>query len=186
MSENSLLIVDDEPNVISAIKRTLVDEPYNIYSAHSGPEGLEVIKNHFIKVVISDEGMPGMAGSEFLSVVRRDFPDIVRIMLTGHMCIDTAIRAVNEGEIYRFFLKPWNDIDLRFAIQAATDKYDLEEENRRLLRVVREQAVNLKLLEIHCPGITQLERDKNGRIMVPDISEEEMSRIIAQCEGDFA
>lgn len=185
MAENNLLIVDDEPSVISALKRIFIDEPVKIYSAHSAVEGLEILKTCPVKVVISDEKMPGMTGSEFLSVVRRDFPNIVRIMLTGHASLEAAMKAINEGEIYRFFTKPWNGLDLRFAVRSAIEKYDLEEENRRLLEIVKKQAVDMKLLERQFPGITEIKRDQNGRVVLSDLSEEEMSKIITECEKEF-
>ncbi len=126
MVEDSVLIVDDEPFVINSIRRVLIDAGYMIFSAENAYKGLEILKAHPIKVVISDEMMPGMSGSEFLSQVRRQFPDVIRIMLTGHASIDAAMKAINEGEIYRFFTKPWNDIDLLFSMRSAVEKYDLE------------------------------------------------------------
>ncbi|MFZ6006539.1 MAG: response regulator [Nitrospirota bacterium] len=185
MSEDSILIVDDEPNVISALTRVFIDEPYRIHSANSASEAMEILKEHPIKVVISDEKMPEISGSEFLSMVREQFPHIIRVILTGHASIEAAMKAINEGEIYRFFTKPWNDMDIRFAVRAAIDKYNLEEENRRLLEIVRQQALNIKLLERQFPGISKLDRDKNGRIIVPDISEDEMAQIVAKCEREF-
>ncbi|MEW6739770.1 MAG: response regulator [Nitrospirota bacterium] len=183
--EDDILIVDDEPNVISALTRVFIDEPYRIHSANSASEAMEILKEHPIKVVISDEKMPEISGSEFLSMVREQFPHIIRVILTGHASIEAAMKAINEGEIYRFFTKPWNDMDIRFAVRAAIDKYNLEEENRRLLEIVRQQALNIKLLERQFPGISKLDRDKNGRIIVPDISEDEMAQIVAKCEREF-
>jgi FixJ family two-component response regulator len=106
-------------------------------------------------------------------------------MLTGHASIEAAMKAINEGEIYRFFTKPWNDMDIRFAVKAAIDRYNLEEENRRLLNIIRQQALNIKLLERQFPGISKLDRDENGRIIVPDMSENEMAQIVAKCEREF-
>ncbi len=183
--EDSILIVDDEPNVIAAVKRVFIEDPYQIYSAEGAQEGMEILKNHPIKVVISDEKMPDISGAEFLAMVRQQFPDVTRIMLTGHASIDSAMKAINEGEIYRFFTKPWNGMEIRFAVKAAIDKYNLEEENRRLLDIIRQQALNIKLLERQFPGISKLDRDKQGRLILSDMSEEEMAHIIAQCEKEF-
>ncbi|WP_333655957.1 response regulator [Dissulfurispira sp.] len=183
--EDSILIVDDEPNVISALTRVFIDEPYRTYSANSAPDAMEILKKHSIKVVISDERMPEISGSEFLSMVREQFPHIIRIMLTGHASIEAAMKAINEGEIYRFFTKPWNNMDIRFAVKAAIDKYNLEEENRRLLNIIRQQVLNIKLLERQFPGISKLDRDENGRIIVPNMSEDEIAQIVAKCERKF-
>lgn len=182
MSEDSLLIVDDEPNVISALKRIFMDEPYKVYSAGGALEAMETLKTYSVKVVISDEGMPEITGSEFLSMVRLDYPNIVRIMLTGHASIEAAMKAINEGEIYRFFLKPWNELELRFAVRSAFEKYDLEEENRRLLEIVKRQSVDLKLIEKQFPGITEIKRDESGRIILAAIPEEDIAQIVSECE----
>lgn len=183
--ENKLLLVDDEPNVLASLKRTLMDEPYEIHAAVSGEKGLELLKKHRMKVVISDEKMPGMTGAEFLEIVRDRYEDVIRIILTGHASIEATMKAVNRGEIYRFFTKPWDDVELNLAIRSAVEKYDLEAENRRLLQTVRRQAVELKLIEKRYPGITMLERDFMGNIVLPEISDEEYTQIVQSCEQEF-
>jgi len=185
METSNILIVDDEPSVIQALKRSFLDDPYNVYTAISAIEGLEILAANEIKVVISDEMMPGMSGADFLAKVRTSFPAIVRIMLTGHASLDAAIRAINKGEIYRFFMKPWNDLELRFAVKSAVEKFDLEKENQRLLDMVRKQALNLKLIEKEFPGITQLEYDEKGRIIVDDVSDEEVEMLVAQLVEEY-
>ncbi len=152
--KDSILIVDDNPNVLSALKRSLIDEPVNVYTAGSGVEGLNILKQHKMKVVISDEMMPGIKGTELLSIVKDRYPETLRIILTGHASLEAAISAVNNGEIYRFFTKPWNEIDLKFVIRSALDKYNLEEENRRLLKTVKRQTTELKSLEKRYSGIS--------------------------------
>jgi len=183
---NFILIVDDEPNVIASLKRALMDEPYEVITACNGTEGLEQLEKHRIKVVMSDEMMPGMSGTEFLTEVKKRRPETIRIMLTGHASIEAAMNAVNRGEIYRFFTKPWNDIEIKLALKSAIERYDLEEENRRLLRTVRRQAVNLKLLEKAYPSITRLDRDEEGNILIPDMDDDEFRAIVAQCEQEYA
>lgn len=182
---DSILIVDDESNVISALKRLMVDEPFDVYTANSAMEGLDLMKEHGVKVVVSDERMPGMQGSEFLAIVKERYPKTIRIMLTGHASLEAAMNAVNKGEIYRFFTKPWNDIDLQFAVKSALEKYNLEEENRRLLETVKSQAVEIKVLEKHHPGITKLERDEQGQLVLPDISEQDFADILSQINSEF-
>ncbi|RMG03188.1 MAG: response regulator [Nitrospirae bacterium] len=183
--EDRIMIVDDEPRVISALKRALLDEPYEVISANSGTEGLKVLEDTPVKVIISDERMPGMSGAEFLSIVRKRHPFILRIMLTGHASLDAAMKAVNDGEIYRFFTKPWNDLELKLAIRSAIERFDIEEENRRLLRIVKRQASELKLIEKMYPEITKLERDEKGNLIVEDISDEEFQEVLAECVERF-
>lgn len=99
------------------------------------------------KLVISDERMIGMQGSELLAILKERYPATLRILLTGHATLEAAMKAVNQGEIYRFFTKPWNDTELKFAICSAIERYDLEAETRRLLATVRSQAMEIKVLE---------------------------------------
>ena len=176
--ESSILLVDDEPNVAMALTRALLDEPYGVSTARGGEEALKVMAQQRFKVVISDERMPGMAGAEFLSIVRERFPEIVRIMLTGHASLEATMKAVNSGEIYRFFTKPWNDTELKLAIRSAIEKYDLEAENRRLLKTVRHQAAELRTLEQRYPGITRIDRDGSGTVVVPEMPDDEIARLI--------
>lgn len=179
---DTILIVDDERSVLSSLKRSLVDEPYEILTASNGAEGIEVIKKHKIKLVISDERMPGMSGSEFLVAVKDIAPETVRIMLTGHASIEAAMRAINSGEIYRFFSKPWDDVQLRLAIRSALEKFNLEAENRRLLKTVRKQAGELSQLERKYPGITSLQKDEEGNVILEDIesSDKDIADIMSE------
>jgi len=182
---DTILIVDDEPHVIAALLRGLHDEPYRVSGAAGSAQALEALRGGSFKVVISDEQMPGMAGAEFLALVKKLYPDTVRMMLTGHASIAATVRAVNNGEIYRFFTKPWDDLELRLAIRGALEKYDLEQENRRLLKTVRRQSQELRYLEQSFPGISDLRKDADGAIRLDDeIPEEEIARIIAQCNAD--
>lgn len=182
MHKANILIVDDEPHVISALIRGLDEEPFGIRGAAGAEEALRLMAGHRFKVVISDERMPGMDGAEFLGRVKSLYPETVRIMLTGHASIESAMRAVNSGEIYRFFTKPWNDTELKLAILSALEKYDLERENRRLLRTVRRQSRELRYLERSYPGISELAKDKKGAIQLDvEVSEEEIAGIISAC-----
>ncbi len=93
MERYTILIVDDEPNVIASLKRVFTDEPYEIYSAAGALEGIEILNNNPVKVVVSDEKMPDVTGSEFLAMVREQFPNVIRIMLTGNASIEAAMKA---------------------------------------------------------------------------------------------
>ena len=181
---NRILLVDDESNVLSALKRALFDEPLEIISVTSAEEALEIMQKQHFKVVVSDERMIGMQGSEFLSQVREHYPQTLRIMLTGHATLEAAMKAVNEGEIYRFFSKPWNDHELKFAIRSAIEKFDLESENRRLLATVKQQSLEFKVLEKRYPGITRVEKDSQGTFVLTDISEDEIKNMLSECEDE--
>lgn len=182
--KNRILLVDDESNVLSALKRALFDEPLEIASVTSAEEALEVMGKDSFKVVVSDERMIGMQGAEFLAQVRAVYPQTIRIMLTGHATLEAAMKAVNEGEIYRFFAKPWDDQNLKFAIRSAIEKYDLEAENRRLLETVKQQSLEIKVLEKRFPGISRVEKDSSGVLVLPDISDAEIASMLAECEKE--
>lgn len=183
--KKTLLLVDDEPFVINSLRRALADEPYEILTAGSGQEGLALFAEHRVGVVVSDEKMPGMGGAEFLAAVRERYPETIRIMLTGHASIDATMRAVNQGEIYRFFTKPWDDLELRFALRSAFDRLVLEEDNRRLLRTVKRQSQELSALEQKYPGITDVEKDADGALVLPEISVEDINNFIERCNREY-
>lgn len=175
-----ILLVDDEQNVLSALMRELADEPYGIVTALSGEEALNLVEAKTFKVIVSDERMPGMDGASFLAAARESSPVSIRMMLTGHASIDAAMRAVNKGEIFKFFTKPWNSHELKQSIKAAIERYDLEEENRRLLKVVKRQSQELKVLETLHPGISRMKRDRDGAVILPEISDDEVRLLLEE------
>ena len=181
---DTILLVDDEANVLSALSRALIDDPFEILTASGGREALEIMEDKTVKAIVSDERMIGMQGAELLAEVKRRSPETVRILLTGHATLEAAMRAVNEGEIYRFFTKPWDDMQIRFALMSAVEKYNLEAENRRLLATVKEQAMELKVLEKRYPGISRVEKDSHGTFVLPDMEESEIAGLIAECERE--
>lgn len=153
--KSRVLVVDDESRVIRAIERALLDEDMEVIGAANAEEALALLGKQPFKAVISDQCMPGMGGADFLGLVSVRHPQIVRLMLTGHASLDSIMQAVNRGEIYRFFTKPWSDMELRFALRSAIEKYDLETRVRQLASVARGQALKLRQLENEHPGITQ-------------------------------
>lgn len=115
----SLLLVDDEPQVTQALKRALRSEGYRIRIADSGSEALAQIQDERPDLVITDQRMPGMTGSEFLIELRKDHPDLVAIMLSGYSDFDDMVTAINEGSIYQFLSKPWDQLHLRKVVKEA-------------------------------------------------------------------
>jgi two-component system probable response regulator PhcQ len=138
---HTVLLVDDEPIVLVVLKRVLRDEPYEILTAGNAEEAAYVLGGAPVDLIVCDEEMPGMLGSEFLANVARDYPDTVRIMLTGHPTLPAALRAINEGRIYQFFTKPCNEIDLAIAMRHALVQKDLMVKSRELLEVTKRQFV---------------------------------------------
>ncbi|MBI5593230.1 MAG: EAL domain-containing protein [Deltaproteobacteria bacterium] len=121
--ERTLLIVDDEENVIKALKRVFKVDGYRILTAANTAEGFEQLATNRVGVIISDEHMPGMRGSEFLHRVREIYPNIIRIVLTGFGDLTTITEAVNRGAIFKFHTKPWQDETLRESIREAFRYY---------------------------------------------------------------
>ncbi len=128
-----LLCVDDERNVLRAMERIFMDDDYEILTAASGEEGLTLFEeNPGIQVVISDYRMPGMNGVEFLRQVFETYPDTVRIVLSGYADTASVVAAINEGQIYKFVAKPWNDEELRQTVAKAVESFALHHQNKEL------------------------------------------------------
>ncbi len=121
--KRSLLLVDDEPGIRSALMRTLRRDGYHILSAASGPEALEILALNPVQVIISDQRMPKMSGTEFLNVVKQLYPDTMRIILSGYTDLDVVTDSVNRGAVFKFLTKPWDDKLLREQVRDAFARY---------------------------------------------------------------
>ena len=122
---NTLLLIDDEPHILSAIERIFTDEDLRIFTATGAKEGLEILAREEISVMVTDNMMPGMSGLEVLHRARLISPDTVRIMLTGHANLDIAVAAINVGEVFRFVLKPWDNEAFAQTIHEALQRYSV-------------------------------------------------------------
>ncbi len=143
-SGRTLLLVDDEENIRRALTRVLRREGYTILQAGSGAQALELLQAHpETGVILSDQRMPHMTGIEFLSQARRMYPDMVRIVLSGYTNLNTVTDAINQGEIYKFFTKPWEDDLLCINVREAFEHFELSSENKRLAQEL--QQVNTEL-----------------------------------------
>ena len=119
----TILYVDDEESNLNIFKNTFRRE-YNILVANSAAEGLEILKKEQVDLILTDQRMPGMSGTEFLSRVKVLYPDTVRMVLSGYAELETVVQAVNEGAIYKFFSKPWEEEQLRAQIRDAFLYYE--------------------------------------------------------------
>ena len=163
-----ILIVDDEASVRSALRRSLRKEPYRISLAESGAEALQLMRDDRPDLLITDHLMPQMTGLDLLKRVRLMFPDVARIVLTGQAEMDTVIAAINDGEVYRFLRKPWDEIELKLAIHLALEQQRTEKENRHLLELLRRQADVIRNLEQKHPGVSSIKRDDSGAILIDE------------------
>ncbi|SDJ92861.1 ATPase, T2SS/T4P/T4SS family [Pseudomonas indica] len=141
-----LLLVDDEPGILAALRRVFQRENYELHFARNASEALKILEAKPVELIISDFMMPGMNGSELLSQVRERWPDTIRIMLTGHANTDAVLGSIKDGAVYRFILKPWNDDDLRLTIALALEQYELMQRNRALEQENKKQHRDLETL----------------------------------------
>ncbi|MBC8026232.1 MAG: response regulator [Steroidobacteraceae bacterium] len=168
MEKSKLLLVDDEPNLTAALVRSLDRNQFEIFTADSAQKGLMILAGNDIDVVVSDERMPGMTGSEFLTEVRKKWPNTVRMILSGQADLEAAVRAINEGEVYRFLLKPCHPKELQMTILQGLQHKKLVAQSRRLLQEHQKTTNLLEELEKANPGITKIDMDEDGAIVMDE------------------
>ena len=175
---HAILLVDDEPNILSSLKRAINSIPWSavgeqvaVESFVSPVAALERATSHAFDLVVTDYRMPEMDGVTFLERLVRVQPDIARIILSGYADLQSVIGAINRAQIFRFVSKPWDDAELNSAITQALQHRRLLLENARLADLVRVQEGKLtrqekamRELEQRYPGITQVKRAADGSI----------------------
>lgn len=134
--KHPILLVDDEPEILFSL-RGLLRRDFEIHTAESGTEAIEVLKQHPIHVIMTDQRMPDMTGVQLLHRVADDYPQAIRIVFTGYADIKAVIDAVNEGHIYRYITKPWDPDELLSVLRQACAAYDQLAERQRLLVELR-------------------------------------------------
>lgn len=163
-----ILVVDDEARVVNAVRRIFAVSSFIKVEISTSPqEALRIVeKTPDLRLVISDYLMPGMDGIEFFSRVNQVNPEIVRIILTGHADLETTLRAINEVGVYKFILKPWNNHDLYWTVIRALELEAVRRENRDLKLRLKEQEQLVEQIEQIYPGISRIERDQDGAIVL--------------------
>jgi signal transduction histidine kinase len=136
-SRPTLLIVDDEPDVLDSLQH-LFHRKYQILRASNARDALEILEHHTVQVILCDQRMPGTTGDELLSQVRARWPDTMRLLFTGYADIQAVTRAVNQGGIFRYILKPWDPSELESVLRQAVDQFELVAERRRLIAELEE------------------------------------------------
>lgn len=180
---HKVLFVDDEHNILESLKKTLRKEAYELLIAHSAAEAMTILRRESVQVVVSDEQMPGMSGSQFLSVMRQEQPQTIRILLTGHASIEAAMRAINEGAIYRFLTKPCNALDMVITIRRALQLHDLVHAVSDVLPMLQAQTRLLQKIEQQKPGVI-MEALEGEPALVPE-KILEISRLIEQFQAEM-
>lgn len=175
----SVLAVDDEPNIVSALRRTLRSRGFTVHTALGGAEGLQVLDAQPVDAIISDMRMPEMTGAEFLQAARAKLPDAVRILLTGYADISSTIEAVNHGEIFRYLSKPWDDDVLLSVLHDGLERKRLVRERDRLLVLTREQNAQL---QAHAEVLEQKVRERTADLQKAN---DEVQAANARITADF-
>jgi len=146
MENSTILIVDDEANILQALKRVFRREPYRVLTASSGAEGVEILQKEHVDLIISDQRMPEMDGTQFLARAKELYPETIRIILSGYTDVNSITEAINVGNVYKFILKPWEDEALRTTIRESLDIARLQRENKALTETIKKQNEELKYL----------------------------------------
>lgn len=139
----TVLCVDDEPNILSALKRALRPPGYRVLTAEGGAQALQLMETQTVDLIVSDMRMPGMDGAQLLEQARGRWPETVRVLLTGHADMSATVAAINRGRIFRYLSKPWDDTELQAVVRQGLELRALEQDKRRLEALT--QAQNLEL-----------------------------------------
>jgi response regulator RpfG family c-di-GMP phosphodiesterase len=142
----AILCVDDEPGILSALRRVFRAKGFQVQIAEGGKAGLALLETQPFDLVISDMRMPEMDGAAFLEQVRMRWPDTIRLLLTGYADITAVMAAINKGEIYRYIAKPWDDNDILLIVRGALHHRSMMIEQKRLQALIKQQNIELKEL----------------------------------------
>jgi diguanylate cyclase (GGDEF)-like protein/PAS domain S-box-containing protein len=161
--QRTLLLVDDEENIVAALRRLLRAEGWLLLSATSAEQALQLMARHEVDVILSDQRMPGMTGVELLRRARQLYPQTIRLVLSGYTELQSITDAINEGAIYKFLAKPWDDEQLRAHLREAFALKEMADQNRRLDQEV--QAANRELAELNrrLQTLLSAQREQNER-----------------------
>jgi DNA-binding NtrC family response regulator len=169
MIKHKILLLDDERNILNALTRLLRSEERQIFTAETAAEAWKELREvGGVDLVISDNRLPDISGIDFLVKVRQLFPDTIRILITGYPGLDSAIEAINKGQVYRYIPKPWENKELKLVVKQALDYYDVVRDNRALLRIARHQAELLKAAQKKYPELSQTGFDKAGMYIIDE------------------
>ena len=164
-----VLLVDDEVGVLQAVKRIFSRSQLVELMTVADPfAAMEIVAAEEIALVISDQKMPGMTGLELLAWVNANHPGIVKIIMTGDTDIQTAVQAINEIGVYKFIRKPWNNDDLYWTVVRALEMVRMQRENQELQAELNKKEQYLQRYERLYPGITNIERDADGAIVIDE------------------
>jgi response regulator RpfG family c-di-GMP phosphodiesterase len=176
----TILCVDDEPNILSSLRRLFRGKGYEVLTAISGAQGLELLEQQPVDLVISDMRMPEMDGARFLAQVRERWPNTVRLLLTGYSDVQSIQDAINCGEIYRYITKPWDDNDILLIVRHALERHQLEMDKQRLEALTLKQNEELKSLNA---GLEQKVEERTRQLKANFLTTIKILSSIAEMRG---
>jgi DNA-binding NtrC family response regulator len=152
--KHPILVVDDEPEILYSL-RGLLRMEFEVHTAESGQEAIEVLRRQPVHVVMTDQRMPEMTGVELMSQVRVEWPEAIRVVFTGYADIKAVIDAINLGHIFRYITKPWDPEELRAVLHQACEEYD---------RIVERQSLLTDLRDYHSRCLVLIEGLREARL----------------------
>ena len=166
-------LVDDEPNILSALRRLLRPQGWEIHAYYTLESALGGLLEHEYAVIISDYQMPTADGVTYLQFAKQRQPHAIRLVLSAYGDRNSMIQAINQAEVYRYLSKPWDDYEVVAAIQSAIDLFQLSQENRRLREqndhqkaLIKAREEELLRLEAENPGSSRVKRDADGSVLI--------------------
>ncbi|MBU0675132.1 MAG: response regulator [Proteobacteria bacterium] len=178
MNNESIIIVDDEPAVLSSLKRALIEAEYQVATFPNGEQALASLAENPTAVIVSDFMMPGMSGIEVLDRAREISPDTIRVLITGALDLDVALEAISRGEVYRIIRKPWNDLELKVTITQCLEQYHLIQENHHL----QQQLIDQARIEMVKALVVTLNHEINNSLVFLSIAIDSLARSFGKQE----
>mgnify|MGYP000091240473 CR=1 FL=1 len=186
MDASTILIVDDEPDIVDLLKETFEDSGYQVLTALSGVEALNLLEDGSPGVILSDNRMPGMSGIEFFEEVKKSGIDSIRILMTGYADLNIAIDAINRGWVYKFITKPFRMEEIQVTVRRAVEFYDIVTQKKLLEKQVREQnaALEERVAERtrELQKLTEVLADKNKKLLH---QKNEIRRLYSQLQRSY-
>ncbi|MBU4334490.1 MAG: response regulator [Candidatus Omnitrophica bacterium] len=159
-----VVVLDDEQNILESLERLFFKEDFGVFTTTDHKEAMKMLEKEKIKLVMSDQRMPDITGVEFLKQVKEKYPDVMRILITGHTDIQSAEDAINFGGVYRFINKPWNSDELKGAVRQAIKHYDLVIENRNLFDSTKIKNEELEILNRKLKSMYEVQKDFSSTV----------------------
>jgi YesN/AraC family two-component response regulator len=155
--KHPILIVDDEPDVLFSLK-ALLRHDFVLHTAESGEEALQILSQHPVHVIMTDQRMPGMTGVELLEQAKRLYPNAIRIVFTGYADIKAVVEAINSAGLYRYITKPWDPDDLIDTLHAAAKRFEQNALENQFAQHVREFAQDaVQFFQVSVSGSSALD-----------------------------